>query len=295
MRRPSLILIASLALVAGAASGQARGAAGIPFGLFGMMGRDLVDPFTSAMQRAQPESILDDLAAAKARNAHIVVNFTGSPAKFLDGSGHFNLDMWKAKMDRFRPMAAQLNEYVSDGTILAVMIVDEPFARKRWGGETIPMATVDEMAEYSKSLFPDLPTAVRAAPSELKGYQWRWLDVAWAQYTARKGPISEYVTGEVSGAKAEGLGLIVGLNISKGGDGSSGFGSADESGMSGEEILRYGHALLDSPYPCAFISWDNRPAVINRPDVAAALKELAAAAQAHPTASCRQEGAHRTS
>ena len=84
------------------------------------------------------------------------------------------------------------------------------------------------------------------------------------------------------------IGLIVGLNISKGGDGSSGYGKPKEWSMTGKEILQYGHALLGVPSACAFISWDSRPDVINRPDVSAALRDLAAAAQAHPETSCRQ-------
>ncbi len=45
------------------------------------------------------------------------------------------------------------------------------------------------------------------------------------------------------------------------------------------EILRYGHALLATPYACAFLSWDKRPEVIGQADAAAALAELGAAAR----------------
>jgi hypothetical protein len=261
--------------------------AAIPFGLSGISGRQLVDPYTSGVQGAQPETILQDLAAARARGGRLVVTFAGASAKFTDADGHFDYNVWKARVDRFLPITDKLNAYVADGTLLAFMMIDEPFAKQRWGGQTVPMATLDQMGRYSKSLFPDLPTAVRAAPSELRSYRWRFVDVSWAQYTSRKGPVAEYASTEVATARAEGLGLIAGLNISKGGDGSSGFGNPNEPSMSGAEILRYGHVLLEQPYICAFISWDNRPSVINRPDVAAALKELALVAKAHPEASCR--------
>jgi hypothetical protein len=284
-----------LAILGHALTGQAHGDAGIPFGLFGMAGRELVAPYTSAMQQARPDHILADLAAAKSRGARIVVNFAGGGAKYTDAGRRLDLDLWKARLDRFRPMAAQLNAYVADGTLLGVMILDEPSAKKRWGGEEVPASTLDEMAAYSKSIFPDLPTVVRAAPSELEHYQWHNLDVAWAQYTVRKGAIDQYVSKEVKAARSEGLGLIVGLNISKGGQGSNDAGGENGSPMSGAEILQYGRALLDSPYACAFISWDSRASVINRPDIASALRDLAAAAQAHPATSCRQTGARRTS
>jgi hypothetical protein len=288
---PSNTSGASVSATSIATDGDARAAAGagIPFGLFGMSGRKLVDPYSSGMEQAQPETILQDLAAARARGARMIVNLAGGGAKFTDPDGHFDYDMWKARIDRFRPIADQLNAYVADGTLLAILMIDEPFAKKRWGGRTVPMATLDQMGQYSKSLFPDLPTAVRAAPSELQHYRWRGVDVSWAQYVSRRGPVAEYVSTEAAAARAEGLGLIVGLNISKGGDGSSGFGSPNEPSMSGAEILRYGYALLEAPDACAFVSWDSRPGVINRPDVAAALKELALAARAHPETPCRRK------
>lgn len=265
------------------------GGGGIPYGLFGMTGRKLVDPYTSAMQAAQPDSILLDLAAARARGARIVVNFTGGATTNLtDSAGHFDYGRWKARLDRFLPAVDQLNGYVADGTLLAYLMIDEPFATNTWGGQAVPRATLDQMAQYSKSLFPELATAVRAAPSELQGYTWQYLDVSWAQYTVRKGPIDTYVQSEVSAARAQGLGLVVGLNISKGGDGSSGNGTTNQWSMSGAEILAYGHPLLADPYPCAFLAWDNRASVITLPDVAAALQELASAAGGHVASSCRR-------
>jgi hypothetical protein len=302
MMRFSTVVYASLALasatvptrgtaqvaVAGPTPATGRPGPGIPFGLFGMTGRKLVEPFTSAAQPAKPEAILGDLAAARARGARIVVNFAGGGAGGgpMGADGRFNYDNWKAKLDRFRPIAGQLNGYVADGTLFANLIIDEPSAKKRWGG-TVPMATLDQMAQYSKSIFPDLLTVVREAPRELQNFSWRYLDASWAQYTARRGPIAEYVSTEVAAARSKGLGLVVGLNISKGGDGSSGIGQPNEWSMTGKEILQNGHALLATPYACAFISWDSRPRVIERPDVAAALQELAVAAKGHPPTSCR--------
>ncbi|HEX2635826.1 MAG TPA: hypothetical protein VHL81_01770 [Gemmatimonadales bacterium] len=283
MTRLPVILLSSLSLAAAGSAGS-----GIPFGLFGMNGSKLVDPYTSAMQQGRPQTILQDLAAAKARGARIVVNFSGGGRNFTDSQGHFDFDAWKARLDRFAPIAGRLNAYAADGTLFASMIMDEPFVSKRWGGQEVPVATLDRMAQYSKALFPALPTVVGSAPSTLRSYPWRYLDAGWAQYTARKGTVTEYVSTEAGAAREEGLGLIVGLNISKGGDGSSGYGKPKEWSMTGKEILEYGHALLGVPSACAFISWDSRPDVINRPDVSAALRDLAAAAQAHPETSCRQ-------
>ena len=298
----STVLFASLTLAAGVPAvgdvppstrAGASALEGIPFGLFGMQGRKLIPPFTGAMQQAQPRTILEDLAAARARGAHIIVNFTGGPKAVTDPDGHYDFNTWKLRVDRFLPLAGQLNGYVADGTLLAFMMIDEPFVKNHWGGDPVPKAAIDQMAQYSKSIFPDLATTVGSAPSTLQGYSWRYLDVAWAQYTARRGPETPYVSSEVAAAQAEGLGLVVGLNISKGGDGSSGFGEPKEWSMTGKEILDYGHTLLAQPYACAFISWDYRPAVVERPDVWAALQELAAEAGKHSPTPCRQRGNSR--
>jgi hypothetical protein len=265
----------------------------IPFGLFGMPGRNLTPPFTSSMEQAQPRVILDDLAAAKARGARLVVNFAGGGKGFTDPAGHFDLDGWKARVNRFLPIAGKLNAYAADGTLYALLIIDVPHVKQRWGGERVPLPVLDQMAQYSKSIFPDLPTVVGSSPTKLQGYSWRYLDTGWAQYEARKGPVNEFAATEAAAARAEGLGLIMGLNISKGGDGSSGFGEAKGWSMTGKEIHDYGHALLSQPSLCAFISWDYRPAVVERPDVSSALQELADAAARHPATSCRQRGGAR--
>jgi hypothetical protein len=268
---------------------RGRAGTGIPFGLFGINGRQLTDPYTAAAQTAQPEGILKDLAAARARGAHLFVNFAGGNRNYVDGEGHFDYESWKSRVDRFLPIKDQLNGYVADGTLLAFRLIDEPHVAKRWGGKAVPPATLDQMGQYSKSLFPDLLTVVGSAPTELRGGRpWRYLDVAWAQYAARKGPAAAFAATEASEARAQSLGLVVGLNISKGGDGSSGVGQPKEWSMSGKEILQYGHALLAERYDCAFISWDYRPSVVGRPDVADALRELADASRQHVETSCRQ-------
>jgi hypothetical protein len=285
---PLIQLFVSILAASGTPHGsQGSAPSGIPFGLFQETGRTVSEPYTSGMQQAQPETILRDLAAAQARGARMVVNFAGGGARYRDERGHMDFDMWRGQVDRFQPIAGELSQYVADGTLYAAFLIDEPHSKERWGGETVPMATLDRMAQYMKTMLPDLPTAVRATPSQLRGYRWQYLDAAWAQYTARKGGIEDYVADETAIARQEGLGLVVGLNISKGGDGSSGFGSQKEPSMSGAEILRYGHALLGATSACAFISWDNRPAVVNRPDVVAAMRELAQSARSHPPTSCR--------
>jgi hypothetical protein len=262
---------------------------GIPYGLWAMPGRNVVAPYTSGMQSAHPDTVLMDLAAAKARGARMFVNFAGgNTINITDVNGHFDYDRWKVRVDRFLPIQNELNAYASDGTLFAFMMIDEPGAAPQWGGQAVPLAMLDQMAQYSKSIFPDLLTAVRAAPTSLQGHSWRYLDVAWAQYAARKGPIDLYVPPEVAAAQAQGLGLVVGLNISKGGDGSSGLGSAGDWSMSGAEILQYGRPLLDAPYSCAFLSWDARASVIGQTDVAAALEELSHIAQSHTGTSCLQ-------
>ena len=72
------------------------------------------------------------------------------------------------------------------------------------------------MAKYSKQLWPNMPTIVRAEPSYL-GRNHQYLDAAWAQYLYRQGQRRvDFLRRNVSAAQDRGLGLVVGLNVLKG-------------------------------------------------------------------------------
>ena len=73
-----------------------------------------------------------------------------------------------------------------DGTIIGHYLIDEPSRSSRWGGKPISQRTLEEMAGYSKQLWPGMSTLVRVVPSWLTSASvtYRHLDAGWAQSEA---------------------------------------------------------------------------------------------------------------
>jgi hypothetical protein len=128
-------------------------------------------------------------------------------------------------------------------------------------------------------------TIVRTWPDYLDDWSghYYYLDAAWAQYVAKRFPnLSAFVSSNVSKAKAKGLGLVVGLMLTK--------GSPTGGRMSASQIKTYGAALLNNSYPCAFISYqygDYVQSYLNSSSVKDAMSYLRRKAQNHGSKSCR--------
>jgi hypothetical protein len=148
------------------------------------------------------------------------------------------------------------------------------------------------MAKFSKQLWPDMNTLVRVVPSWLASSRsgYKYLDAGWAQYSARKGDADDWTGAEVRVAQELGLGLVVSLNILNGGNGSSRTKgkTRGQYAMSGSEILKYGSALLDEGYACAFLMWRYDSKFFKQRDVRAAMNALSEKAKNHPAQSCSQ-------
>jgi hypothetical protein len=171
-----------------------------------------------------------------------------------------------------------------------IYLLDEPNHQTRWGPEgSVPQATVEQMACYSKSLFPRIATAVRASPEWLaqKPVTYRCLDGAWAQYRANRGAIAGYVKIHKDGAVALGLWVGFAINVLDGGDGSSGWKhSTSPNGsplysMSPAEILAYGVPMVGAK-PCALSGFRFDEPYLAKPGVRVALDSLARLASQQP-------------
>lgn len=214
-----------------------------------------------------------------------MLSMVGAERRIRGKDGHFSLEKWKQRLDRYRGF--DISSYIEDGTIMGHYIMDEPHDRTNWNGKLVSHAEVDAMAKYSKEIWPSMVTIIRGWPDYLKGYQYRYLDAAWAQYSDRFGEINAFISNNVRDAKASGLGLVVGLNLLAGGDntGISGF-YAGKYAMSASQVRRWGGALLDEPHVCAFISWKYDETYFSRSDIRAALEELSQKARARPKKAC---------
>jgi hypothetical protein len=184
-------------------------------------------------------------------------------------------------VDRFRTLS--LGTAIGNGSFYLHYLVDQPHCASCWGGRAIDWATVEEMARYSKSIWPGLGTVVRSEPSDLAraAFRWNYLDAGWAQYNTRMGDVKTYITSEVAQAKTEGLGLIAGLSV----DHASGGQSAP---MTASQIKAYGTVLASQPYVCAVAGWKYDASYLSQTGIRAALDSVATVARNRASGACVQ-------
>ena len=246
-----------------------------------------VDPsFTGLVNAAYIPTLLAKLEAARRANGRVLLSFAGNSDSYRDANG-FNLAVWKRRVDRFRGI--DISSYIADGTLMGHFIMDEPSDPHNWLGHQVSLADIDEMARYSKEIWPDLPAVIRGWPWYLKGYEYKYLDAAWAQYAARFGSIDDFIATNVEDAKASGLALVIGLNVLAGGGehGLPGYYN-EKFSMSAAQLREWGGAFLAKPYGCAFFMFRYDSAYFNRPDIRDAMAELSQKAQSLPHQTCKR-------
>lgn len=260
---------------------------GIPYGPFHLPATMYGPDFNGAYHAPWMGPLVEDLELARRTNTQVLLNLTASSVHFSDANG-FNMARWKQLVDRFRGL--DLNSYIEDGTIVGHFLLDEPNDPTNYGGKEVTLDQIEEMARYSKDIWPTMATLIRAWPAKLKGYPFKSLDAAWAQYASRLGPIDPWMASNIADAKASGLALVMGLNLLNGGSSSSGIPGlrAGKFAMSADEIRTWGKVMLDEPYVCAFFIWKYNEQYFARPDVKDALLELNDQAKKHPRQECRR-------
>jgi hypothetical protein len=260
---------------------------GIPFGFFRTPPGVWSAEYNGGTRELPPEHLLETLIAARRAGGKVILRFVGGEGRYRNGDGTFSITKWKQRLDRFRRI--DFNSYIQDGTIAGHFILDEPHDKSNWGGTTVAPAVVDELARYSKEIWPTMATIVRGWPSFLKGYHYQYLDAAWAQYSSRFGPIDAFVKENVRDAKESGLALIAGLNLLNGGPKTSGIEGVDAGrfAMNAAQVRSWGDQLMSDPYVCAFISWRYYAPYLARDDIKSALSELSVKAKNHPERPCR--------
>jgi hypothetical protein len=210
--------------------------------------------------------MLDSLRASKAR-----VVLSTLRGKMRNADGTLSIDNFRTEIGKWAA-AADVASYFSDGTIIAINVMDDNVT-----GWTVPVtpAQVDSLAQIVKQTWPNAVVSTRTKPAQLGSYVFKYLDLAWAQYSGpyRDGPPQQYRDTQVADAKARGLGLVLTLNVLDGGCGSpttaclSGIPGADIWGtyenaasvrryqVSAAELLEYGKIFIAEPYNCALLPW----------------------------------------
>ncbi len=253
---------------------------------------------TGMVYTATPSGVLSFLSQLQQKRGRVLIKLAGTETAYKNSNSTFNLTKWKAGVDRFRNI--NLKPYIDDGTIVGHYILDEPMFADRWGGQVIPQATVEEAAKHSKLRFPTLPTIVNAPPVWLGHpdvtFSYTGLDAGWAMYRSKNGNVTTWLQSQVNRAKLKKLGLVAGMNVLDGGNGSSGIlGTQPRTyTMSAAELNSYGSLLLSNlstapgRYVCAFSMWRYGSTYYNRFDIAAAMKSLSDKAKAHVKTPCVQ-------
>ena len=269
---------------------------GIPFGEFGRPPERFGSGVTGAVLPVTRSGVGAVLHAAQSGKVRMVLNLAGPGDGYSHPDGTFSLEAWKARIDTYRDV--DFSPYVVEGLVLAHFLIDEPRAPNTWGGRPVSRADIEEMARYSKSIWPTLPTAVRVAPSWLLegDTTYQHLDIAWAQWQGPPGGPESGLTPEefrdrnVAYAKQLGLGLVFGMNLLDGGDGSSGIqrdpAHPEWWQMSGGEVMKVGTVLAETPYACALLSWKYEPAFEAQPEIGGALDSVGRVAGARGGTSC---------
>jgi hypothetical protein len=259
-------------------------------------------PYTGSKLLLTSAHAIDTLRALHTSGMRVIIRLAGRQENYQNADGSFSLEKWEAQIDRFRRV--NLSKFIVDGTIVAHQIVSEAKAPAQWGGTIIPNDVLDEMARYSKSIWPGMETVVRTDPTDFEedaagiqqpwpGWQWKYLDAASPRYLARKDDVAAYFRAQQASADRQGLGVVVGLNVLSGGDGTSGVPSPTKDGawtLSADEVRRYGSAMLTETRACAVELWTYLAGdtYFTRPEIAAAMKDLAALATSRPAYSCAQ-------
>jgi hypothetical protein len=265
--------------------------AGIVFSSSALTVSQVNSVHTGLVEAPTPSNLLSLLSQLRAKGGRVLIKLGGSEKSYKNPDGTFNLTKWKAGVDRFR--SVNFSSYVSDGTIVGHFLMDEPHFTGRWGNKGIPQSVVEEAAKHSKSRWPNLPTLVNAPANWLASVPVTYvhLDAAWAMYRSKtsSSPAS-WLAQQVKRAKSKKLGLVTGMNVLDGGNGSSGIRGTQPRtwAMSAAELRSYGNALLGDSYVCAFSMWRYSDSYYNRADVKSAMAELSAKAKSHAKTSCRQ-------
>jgi hypothetical protein len=260
---------------------------GLPFGPAQLPAERFADFSGTVYTATNPTKLIADLEGARRTGARLFISFAGSEQFNRDENG-FSISKWEHRVDRFRGL--DLTPYIAEGTIIGHFILDEPQDPTNWNGHRVSPAQIEEIAAYSKQIWPTMATVVRAFPDYLKGYEYPHLDALRIQYLDRFAPLDDFIEAQVEGAKALGLGLVGGLNVLNGGSKNSGIPGqrAGKNAMSAEEIRAWGGRFLSDPYLCGFLMYQYDQTYFSRPDIQDALSDLAQQARSLPQKSCHR-------
>ena len=258
---------------------------GLMFGPYGLP-LSQVRSFSSSVRVVSTANVVANLQTAREAGAKVILRLTAGD--FKNANGTFSLAKWKAAVDGFARV--DLSSYVRDGTVAGHLLVIAPHDARRWGGQRIPHATLDEMARYSRSRWPAVPTIVESDAAWLATTtSWSWLDAVSTVYAGAAGDAGTWVRRQASAAANARLGIIVGMNVLNGGTSSSGIAGsqAGRYAMSATQLRTWGSVLVAESRACGFVLQRYDARYFGRTDIGGALAELRRRAGDRQAPSCR--------
>jgi hypothetical protein len=266
---------------------------GMVYGSFDLDLHLLGSPYNGMAKLPSPRNIIWLLASARARGGRVIVKL-GNHDRYNMNSNHtFNLTKWKREVLKFKNV--RFDSYIKDGTLMGHFLIDEPYDASNWGGRKIPQKTVEEMAKFSKKLWPGLTTFVRAPADYLAatGIKYKYLDAGWAMYEHSKSrpDARKWIRSQVAAANRATIKLIVGLNVLNGGTKASRIRGPHRRfvkySMSASQVKSWGSILMAESRVCGFFNWKYSSKYNRRSDIKKAMAYLAARAKSQPKSSCR--------
>jgi hypothetical protein len=252
--------------------------AGVPFGPADLFdaSRNLrqVSPFTWTMDIVDSAGIIAQINTARTNHIKFALVMTGGGHGNYITNGTFDIAKWKAIQDRFNTSAIKsaVASGVADGTILFAVLMDEP-NNSSWGPPgTVTHAIVDQLSQYTKSIFPTLRTGIDVTYTWEPTSVYQSVDVMTTQFagTQKSGDTTAYRTQAASSAATQKVALFFSINILNGGQRlmssncpmpqTGGLGSTENGvlvgcKMTAAEVQAYGDALLKQPEACGLKMW----------------------------------------
>jgi hypothetical protein len=252
---------------------------GIPFGPFGLWTSITgtpsvgVAPFTASIDYTDANLIVPRITAARAAKRKLLLMMTDNGHAPYITAGQFDLVKWKAAMDIYKTaeIKAAVEAGVADGTVLGNSLLDEP-NHTDWGG-VITKATLDEMAAYSKSIFPTMPAGVVAPYWWRATERYKVVDFIVAQTWKTTLTPAAFRDAAVAAANQNGVAVALSLNLFGGppvpGCALTQWGTCP---MTAAEIRDWGQVV--GVAGCALLMWKYDATFMSTPENAQAFRDV---------------------
>jgi hypothetical protein len=168
----------------------------------------------------------------------VIVWLYGLTTTISDTNG-FNLSLYQNLVNDFQ---GHIEPYISSGTIMAHLAIDEPQDCHDWNYICPTADQVEQAAAYSKQLWPNMPVLVNTSPEYASQKTWSNVDLISFQYAFHKGDLNQYVQNGLS-VYQQGKVDNIAWSIAAGQGGGSSYG---EQSMTLDQLRQVATAMCNT-------------------------------------------------